>query len=338
MRLIRSDTATPGIRRLRKGRGFHYLNPDGTPVSDPEVLDRVRQLAIPPAWRRVWISPDERGHIQAVGRDDAGRRQYIYHEQWRRSRDEEKYDRVVRLAARLPEVRAQIDADLGRAGLGCVRVLAAGIRMLDRGVFRVGGEEYAEEHGTRGAATLLREHVSVRRGELFFRYPAKGGIERSLRLRDPRLAAVVGALRRARTGSDRLLVYRTQDGWREVRAEDINARFKELAGAEYSAKDLRTWNATVLAAVAFAGHDTPSSKRGLARVEREVVSEVADQLGNTPAVARRSYVDPRVLRAFAAGRTIRRTLARAGEEGLAGEESRTLIERAVVRLLSRPTG
>jgi DNA topoisomerase I len=330
MRLRRSNLTGKGIRRQRRGRGFSYLDDDG-PVRDPELLERVRGLVIPPAWREVWICPHPNGHIQAVGTDDAGRRQYLYHEQWRTRRDGEKHRRVVELARRLPELRTTIDADLSAPGLGRGRVLAGALRMLDRGVFRTGGEEYAQDNGTRGVATLLCGDVRVNRGAIWFEYPAKGGIERKMRIRDGALASLVSALRRGRADDERLLSYRDGRQRRDVHAEDVNERLREIVGEEFSAKDLRTWHATVIAAVAFSGVDTPASARGRARAEAAVMREVAEQLGNTPAVARRSYVDPRVLAAWERGETL--TGLPASVEGLADDELRASIEKAVIRLL-----
>ncbi|WP_027947134.1 DNA topoisomerase IB [Amycolatopsis taiwanensis] len=328
MRLEKSDPGAPGIRRRRNGAGFRYFDPQGGPLRDEETLRRVKDLAIPPAWHDLWICPKPNGHIQAIGTDDAGRRQYLYHEKWRRARDEEKHDRVLELAKRLPEWRARVAADLRVRGLGQLRVLAGSLRMLDRGVFRTGGEEYAEEHGTRGAATLLRDDVTVRREVLVFRYPAKGGIERALSITDADLAGLVKSLRRAKSGTDRLLVYRNGDGWREVHAEQINERFKELAGAEFTAKDLRTWHATVLAATAYAAAPPARSERAFTRARAAVMREVAEELGNTPTVARNSYVDPRVTRAYHEGSTVDIPIAR-----IETERDRAELERAVIRLL-----
>jgi DNA topoisomerase IB len=278
---------------------------------------------IPPAWREVWICPFPNGHIQAVGIDDAGRRQYIYHDQWRKDRDEEKHDRVLELVEHLPEFRAEVDADLADRGLTCTRVLAGALRMLDRGVLRTGGEQYSDE--SRGVATLLKDDVTIVGRDLSLCFVAKGGIERRLRLTDPKLVTLVRALRRAKSDSDRLLVYREGRRWREVHADSINVRFKELTGDEFTAKDLRTWNATVVAAVSFAEADQPRSKTASKRVQAAVLDRVAEQLGNTRAVARRSYVDPRVVTAFERGKTI----------DLGAVHDREGIERAVLDLLTR---
>jgi DNA topoisomerase IB len=333
IRLRRSDLRAPGIRRIRRGRGFSYLTPDGGPLADPETLDRVKGLVIPPAWRDVWICPYPNGHVQAVGTDDAGRRQYLYHEQWRHDRDEEKHERVLAMARRLPDWRAAVEADLAGRGLTRKRVLAAALRMLDRGIFRTGGEEYADENGTHGVATLLCEHARVRGDECTFRYTAKGGLDRAVSIRDPALAKVVKSLLHNRSGSDRLLVHRDGDTWHEVHAADVNERFKELAGEECTAKDLRTWNATVLAATAFATADPPSSERARKRAEARVMREVSQALGNTPAVCRSSYVDPRLVEAYRGERTIGPALKRAGR--LDGDDARAVLEKACVRLLGR---
>ncbi|MBB4684181.1 DNA topoisomerase IB [Amycolatopsis jiangsuensis] len=333
MKLRRSALGEPGISRRRRGRGFSYGAPSGARLTDPETLARIKRLVIPPAWRDVWISPDPHGHVQAVGTDDAGRKQYLYHAEWRRRRDEEKHDRVLAMARRLPEWRRQIDADLAGRGLTERRVLAAALRMLDRGIFRTGGEEYAEENGTHGVATLLREHARIRGDACVFEYPAKGGLHRSVCISDEALVGVVRALLRADPGNDRLLVYRTRDGWREIHADAVNERFKELAGNGCTAKDLRTWNATVLAATAFAATGPAQSQRAGKRHEAAVMREVSEALGNTPAVCRASYVDPRIVSAYRDASTIEPALRRAGR--LDGEDAREVLERATIRLLSR---
>ncbi|NLG20052.1 MAG: DNA topoisomerase IB [Actinomycetales bacterium] len=334
-RLRRADPDAPGITRRRRGRGFSYAGPTGRKVGTA-VRERIDALVIPPAWQDVWICPDELGHIQAIGTDDAGRRQYLYHPQWSQQQADAKHDRVVAMARRLPTVRAQITKDLRSDGLTCERVLAGTLRMLDSGAFRTGGEEYVEEHDTHGVATLLRSHVAVRQQAVRFTFVAKGGLERDVTLHDRDLAELVKALRRTRTGSDRLFCYRPAAGgdWREVHAGDLNARFKELAGEECSVKDLRTWQATVRAALYLAGAEEPASDTERRRILREVMSRVADDLGNTPAVARGSYVDPRVVTAQEKGRTIAAAIDRVGSDNLDRPRVRAKLERAVIRLLA----
>jgi DNA topoisomerase IB len=335
--------AEPGITRVRRGRGFSYSTADGEPVRDKELLARIRGLAIPPAWREVWICTDAEGHIQAVGTDAAGRRQYRYHDRWQEARGREKFDRVLRLARRLPEVREEVAQHLGERGLGRDRVLSGALRMLELGAFRVGGEEYApdddDSEGSFGLATLRRDHVRRLRGEVRVSYVAKGGLHREIALRDPDLHKLVGSLQRSDGAAvlPDLLFYRDGQDWHDVRAEDINGYLKELAGEEFTAKDLRTWNATVLAAVAVAG--VPPAKAATERARKRALTasfkEVAAHLGNTPTVARQSYVDPRVVRAFEEGRTISAAVRKAHATA-GGAATRDVVEPAVIRLLSAP--
>ncbi|ACU38618.1 DNA topoisomerase IB [Actinosynnema mirum] len=298
MRLRRSTPGGPGFGRRRRGGGFGYADQDGARLTDAEHLARIKALVIPPAWRQVWISPHHNGHIQAVGVDEAGRRQYLYHEAWRRERDEEKHARVLALAPLLPEFRARIARDLR----GRDRALPLALTLLERGAFRVGGESYAEDNGSHGVATLLCSHVTVRGSAVDFRYPAKSGVRFTATVEDDAVARTVRLLLRGRKRRDRLLV--RKDGG-QVRSDDVNVRFKELVGEEFSVKDLRTWHATVVAARAFAAAGDPGAERGRRRVEAEVMREVALRLGNTPAVARKSYVDPRLVELFRAGKVLR---------------------------------
>ncbi|UGT43547.1 DNA topoisomerase IB [Nocardia yamanashiensis] len=334
MRLRHSTIEGDGILRRRRGRGFSYVTSAGEVVRDEETLRRIRELAIPPAWRKVWICAYPNGHIQAVGRDAAGRKQYLYHAQWRRERDEEKFDRVLELATRLPDLRERLRADLDRRGLDEDRVLAAAITLLDSGVLRVGGEEYAETNGSHGVATLLREHVRVHGARIALDFPAKSGIRCQAEVCDVALAKALRALLTARTDTQRLFVYRDRTGLHEVHADTVNARFRELTGPEFSVKDLRTWQATVLAAAGLATVTAPSSVRGRKTVVRQVMSDVAELLGNTPAVVRASYVDPRVLRAFEEGVTIAAALGRARRAD-SPQAQRDIVDRAVIRLLRR---
>lgn len=257
MRLRHSTVGGPGLRRIRRGRGFSYLDDTGATVSDPETLRRIEALVIPPAWKKVWICPYPNGHIQAVGTDAAGRRQYLYHAQWQEDRREEKFDRVLELSGGLADWRNAIATDLRRRGLTRDRVLALGLRLLDLGYFRAGGDQYAEENNSFGIATLLREHITLRSEAVEFDYPAKSGIRRTLLVEDPAVTRAVRSLQRSRGNGDRLLAYRRSREWTEVHAEDLNLRFKEMVGEDYTVKDLRTWHGTVLAAEAFVDADPP---------------------------------------------------------------------------------
>lgn len=337
-RLRRVDVRVPGIARVRRGRGFGYRDAEGQPIDDPDTLDRIRSLAIPPAWREVWICADPCGHIQATGTDAAGRRQYLYHPVWRQRRDLAKFDRVLDVAARLPALREVVQSDLAGSGLTRRRVLAAAVRLLDLGFFRVGGEQYAESNGSYGLATLRREHVSVHSGVLTFDYPAKGGKQRIQHVADEPVVRVVRALLRRRGGGEELLAYRLQDRWVDVRSDDINAHLRELLGTEVSAKDFRTWNATVLAAVALAVSRHARSESARQRAVSRAMREVADYLGNTPAVCRSSYVDPRVVDRYRQGRTIVGDLDRLGANLEFGSlATQGAVEQAVLELL-RPNG
>lgn len=320
----------PGISRRRQGRGFTYVHPNGQPVRDEATRQRIRSLAIPPAWEDVWICSDERGHLQAVGTDAAGRRQYLYHEDWRTRRDRQKFDRVLRLARRLPAVRRACDRDLASRGLTRERVLAGAVRLLDVGFFRIGSEAYTEENGSFGLATIRRRHVEVTRDEVRFDFAAKGGQRRIQTIEDPALAHLAGALLRRKGGGHELLAFRDGSSWRDVRSEDINDYVKGLAHEEISAKDFRTWHATVLTAALLASEEHGlTSVTSRKRVVSAVVKEVADALGNTPAVCRASYIDPRVIDRFLNGETI--DLPRGRD--LRDDRIRSAVESAVLELL-----
>lgn len=349
MRLRRSDPSKPGIRRVRRGKGFSYVAADGGTI-DKETRQRILDLAIPPAWQDVWICSYPNGHIQAVGTDDAGRRQYLYHPDWHEAQSQDKHERVRRLARRLPKVREATRRDLAKKGRPRERVLAAALRMLDAGLFRSGGDRYERDNGSHGVATLRREHVTIRGSTVEFCFPAKSGIEREAMIEDAGLATAIRSFKRNGPPSGRLLAYRTPAGWHDVTAADINAYFKELAGDEFTVKDLRTWGATVLAAVLLAdmpGVDVDleeASDKERAKAQREAVRLVAEHLGNTPAVARASYVDPELIDkhqdgvALASAWKRELTLAdrRRLERGeLANARKRDALERAVLRLLTR---
>ena len=313
MRLRMVSVDSPGIARAKAGRGFAYSYPDGARVRDKETLDRIRALAIPPAWTEVWISRDPLGHLQAAGTDAAGRRQYRYHDHWRERRDAEKFDRMLEFAHRLPEVRRRVSSDLRRRDLPREKALATAVRLLELGSFRVGSESYARENGSYGVATIRRAHVRVSGDSLVFDYRAKSGKRRRLTLVDHELGPVVTRLKRRRHDHPELLAYRNGAGWRDVRSLDVNDYVKEVAGNGFSAKDFRTWHGTVLAAVSLAlGGPVPAGVTARRRAITAAVKDVAEFLGNTPAVARASYVDPRLFDRFNEGRTVRASLERAG--------------------------
>jgi DNA topoisomerase I len=303
----------------------------------PEELERIGNLVIPPAWQEVWICPWPNGHIQAVGFDAAGRRQYLYHPRWREKRDKEKHDHVLDFAAALPDARQIVVAQLAGRGLTRERVLAAAVRLLDLGFFRVGGERYAEDNGTYGLATLQREHVRIARDQIVFSYPAKGGYERVQAVADPQVCRVVRALRSRPAGGDALFAYYQRGQWHLVHSADVNEHLKDLTGLDVSAKDFRTWNATVLAAVGLAVSPvSPSSASSRRRAVARVVREVSEYLGNTPAVCRASYIDPRVIERYERGDTIVEALGQLGETGSAGTGALAIqgaIEEAVLSLL-----
>ncbi|GAA1594538.1 MULTISPECIES: DNA topoisomerase IB [Kribbella] len=332
MRLRRSHPEAEGFGRRRCGRGFRYVDAEGNAIHDTDVVERIRTLAIPPAWEDVWICPYPNGHIQAVGTDQAGRRQYLYHDDWRTAQDADKHDRVRLLSRKLPAFREAVDADLDRKGLDRRRVLAVALRMLDHGVFRTGNTRYAEENGSRGVATLLRRDVRVSHGRLVFDFRAKGGQRRTVELDDDKLVTAVRSLKRGRHKSPRLLMFRDRDGYHEIDAVQINERFQELVGDGFTVKDLRTWTATVHAAVDLAEADPPDTKRELDTAVKEMLEDVSEHLGNTPAVARSSYVDPRVVEQYERGRTIAGTVRRVGDD-LEDEETRAGLERSVNKVL-----
>ncbi|MEH1099022.1 DNA topoisomerase IB [Micromonospora sp. CPCC 205561] len=296
MRLRRSVPGRPGYGRRRRGRGWLFLDPAGQPVRDPDVLARLRELVIPPAWRDVWICPYPNGHIQATGIDAAGRKQYLYHPKWREKRDEAKFDHVLEVARRLPTLRERVGRDLAGRGMRRDRVLATVTRLLDMGMFRVGSDQYAAgDDPTFGVSTLRPEHARTRGGCVVFEFPAKGGIEQVRRIDDPELCRVLTNLRRRRREADRLFGYLDGGEWRDVRSDEVNEYLRDASGGEMTAKDFRTWHATVLAATELATVGAQRSATARRKAVAAVMRDVAELLGNTPTVARTSYVDPRVV-------------------------------------------
>jgi DNA topoisomerase I len=335
-RLRRVDCSGPGIQRRRHGRGFRYLDEDGDAVDDASTLDRIHELVIPPAWEDVWICPYPGGHIQATGIDAAGRKQYLYHPRWRERRDMEKFDDMVVFARTLPRLRKHVDEQLrGRGELTFDRVCACAVRLLDRGFFRVGGEDYAVRNESYGLATMRKRHVQLRDDVLLFDYPAKSGQRRVQAVVDPEVAQVVEQLKRRRGGGDELLAYKAERRWVDLRSDDINTWLKDATGKDVSAKDFRTWGATVLAAVALAvSEEAPATKTGRKRAISRAVKEVAYYLGNTPTVARASYIDPRVLDRYEQGDVIdHRLVAAASERDGDATAIQGPVEKAVLKLL-----
>jgi DNA topoisomerase-1 len=331
-RLRRSDCSKAGIERRRAGRGFAYFD-DGERVEDAETLERIRGLGIPPAWRDVWICRDPRGHLQATGIDAAGRKQYRYHDAWRARRDAEKFEDMTRFARALPRLREHVAADLATGHAPTrERVLAAAVRLLDRGFFRIGSEQYSVTNESYGLATMRKEHVTLEPdGTMVFDFPAKSSQRRVQAVVDPLVTELIGTLKRRRNGGPELLAYRERRVWRDIRSPDINAYLKEATGDDFSAKDFRTWNATVLASVALAvTGPKASSKAAITRA----VKETARYLGNTPAVCRASYIDPRVFDAYRGGEVLdRELLERAVEPGDTLPIHHREIEEAVLDLL-----
>jgi DNA topoisomerase IB len=329
-RLRTVSPATRGWTRRRAGKGFVYLDADGVRLPVEEVA-RIRSLAIPPAWSNVWICPVPNGHIQAVGTDVAGRRQYLYHPDWRVKRDAAKFDRVLGAATRLPAARKRVLRDLAVEGMPMHRAAAAAVRLLDLGYFRIGNDAYTEDNGSFGLTTLERQHVR-RKGEVIvFCFVGKSGIEHCIEIDDSAAIEALERMRRRRSASKRLLAYQDSSRWADLDATTVNAYLRELLGGEMTAKDFRTWHATVLAAVALRSSTEPGdTKASRRRAIKAAVEEVASYLGNTPTIAKSSYIDPRVLDSYESGTLIDVDPSRYRSP----ERRQAAIEKAVLALLS----
>jgi DNA topoisomerase IB len=297
--LVHVHGGEPGLRRARRGGAFAYLDSDGQPVTDDATLARIASLRIPPAWEDVWIAAAPNAHLQAMGTDRRGRRQYLYHPAWRQRREAEKFDDMLAFAAALPGLRATAQRHLDGEGLGRDRVLALAIRLLDVGFFRVGWDRYARDNGHVGLTTLRREQITLLDDAAQFDYVAKSGKRRRMTVRDAQAFDVLAPLRRRRGGPDELLVHRAGSAWHRVQAPDVNNALRAWAQGPYSAKEFRTWAATVLAAVELSREHAAGHRDQ--RAERRAVRAVSTALGNTPAVARASYIDPRVIGAYEEG-------------------------------------
>ncbi|MCC3294564.1 DNA topoisomerase IB [Arthrobacter sp. zg-Y411] len=304
-RLRRSNCEHPGYSRRRWGKGFSYRDLRGETITDRQVLARIRNLAIPPAWTDVWISPYPNGHIQATGTDGAGRKQYIYHPHWREMKDREKFDRALAFAQSLPPARRLITKHLRAGGSGAERALAAALRIVDAGALRVGGARYAEANGSYGTTTLRIEHVRLDGDQVRFDFPGKSGQEWHTSIRDADLAAALEPMLQ-RPDADTALAYIGADGaWHSVDAAQLNAFLKEVTGGDFTAKDFRTWQATVVAAMSLARlAPDAGTKRARQQAVAATAHDVAEHLGNTPAIARKSYIDPRVVDRFFDGEVI----------------------------------
>jgi DNA topoisomerase I len=328
-----------GISRHRQGKGFAYRSRSGRVVRDRATLARIRALAIPPAWTHVWISPDPDGHIQATGRDARGRKQYRYHPRWRAIRDAVKYTRLVELCRALPSIRNAVEHDLACSCLCKRKVVATIVSLMERAQLRVGNEEYARANDSYGATTLRNHHVTFHSQAAFeLSYRAKGGIERCVKVTDRRLARIVRQCHDL--PGKRLFEYVDDDGnARRVTSQDVNEYLREVSGGPFTAKDYRTWAATMAASILVCALDHPSSDRGCKRCIREVLDQVAARLGHTPAICRASYIDPRLFEDFTRNRlagslvrTVRRQVAR-HRDPLSVEALRS-VERPVARYLA----
>jgi DNA topoisomerase IB len=327
-RLRRTSPDQPGWTRRRAGKGFTYLDQDGARLG-PEEVQRCKDLVIPPAWEDVWITPHANGHLQAVGTDDAGRRQYLYHPQWRTSRDAAKFERIIDFGKAMSTARERVITDLGTEGMSQERACAVAVRLLDLGYFRIGNDVYTDTNGSFGLTTLLREHVTKRRGRLRFCFTGKSGVEHCIEIDDEPTIEALDVMRARRGGGDRLLAWKDGRRWRGLDASQVNDYVREATGIEATAKDFRTWHATVIAAAALATTDEPGeTKASRKRAVSATMKEVAEFLGNTPTLARTAYVDPRVVEAYEKGRTI--TVRTSYDTNDARQAA---LERAVLRLL-----
>ena len=302
--LTRADPRSPGITRMPAGDGFRYSDASGAHVTDAGTLQRIRALAIPPAWKDVWISPDPAGHIQATGVDSRGRTQYRYHELWRQQRDALKFDHMLLFADALPALRAAVLRDLRGRSMSRDHVAAAAVRLIDLGLFRIGGERYAELDHHYGVTTLEKRHVRVGRDGLTFDYTAKEGKRRELAVDDSAVRPTVRMLADADNGLEELLSWQADGVWRPLHSHDVSAYIAENAGGHFTAKEFRTWNATVLMALLLASAQPAASQRGIRSVITASIRGVADRLGDTPAVARASYIDPRLISRYETDRQL----------------------------------
>jgi DNA topoisomerase I len=328
-----TSDSSPGIRRVPAGAGFRYVGPTGKPVRDEATLARIKALAIPPAWTDVWICPQADGHLQAVGRDARGRKQYRYHAGYRAARDDAKFGRMIAFGKALPRIRRIVARDMGRPGLPRRKVLAAVVKLLETSLIRVGNEEYARSNNSFGLTTLKDKHVEVDRGLIRFEFRGKSGIEHEIDVSDRRLAKIVRACQDL--PGQELFQYLDEDGEvRDVTSTDVNDYLREIAGDEFTAKDFRTWAGTVLAALALQEFQAFDNKTQAKRNVMAAIRSVAQRLGNTPAVCRSGYVHPRVIDAYLQG-TMLDAMRRRAAGVMADVKHLRPEEAAVLALLQR---
>jgi DNA topoisomerase I len=294
----------PGITRRGSGENVQYVDPSGDLITDERTLERIKKLAIPPAWTDVWICKDPRGHLQATGRDARGRKQYRYHARWRAVRDETKYERMLAFGAALPAIRARVSKDLSLPGLSREKVLATIVQLLEGTLIRVGNEEYARENKSYGLTTMLNRHVDVDGSEVRFHFKGKSGVRHDVGIRDRRVANVIKRMRDL--PGQHLFEYVDDDGeTRTIDSSDVNAYLQEITGQEFTAKDFRTWSGTVLAAKTLEEFEQFDSQTQAKKNVVAAIESVAKRLGNTPSVCRKCYIHPEVIEAYMAGTTIR---------------------------------
>jgi DNA topoisomerase-1 len=330
VRLRKTSPDQPGWTRRRAGAGFVYLDENGDRLP-ADLAQRVKDLVIPPAWREVWVTPYDNGHLQAVGTDDAGRRQYLYHPDWRTRRDAEKFERMLEFGRALVKARERVLLDLGSEGMPLERACAAAVRLLDLGYFRIGNDVYADENGSFGLTTLERRHVRRQQDRLVFTFVGKSGVDHRIEIDDETVVEAIEVMRRRRGEDLRLLAYKNGRSWRSILPELVNEYVRDSTGLNVTAKDFRTWHATVLAAAALAETAEPGeTKASRKRAVSGAMTEVAEFLGNTPTLARSAYVDPRVIEAYQRGRTIRTTTRRRYDTP---DERQAALERATLKLV-----
>lgn len=298
LRYITDESA--GYTRQAVRNGFRYLDTEGREITDSETLTRIKSLAIPPAWTDIWICPDECGHLQATGRDARGRKQYRYHKQWRRVRDEAKYERMISFGMQLPAIRQRLDEDIARPGLSRNKVIATIVRLLDVTHIRIGNEEYAQANKSFGLTTLRNRHVSIEGAAIEFRFRGKSGIAHTVKIKEPRLARIVRRMREL--PGQELFQYVDSEGQRRsIGSADVNDYLQEITGEHYTAKDFRTWAGTVQAAMMLKEIGPAASATEAKRNIKQAVDAAAERLGNTPAICRKCYVHPTVFEAYEQG-------------------------------------